>query len=85
MLTAVAATTTRPFQCFDDSADIQVPSKDVRVLSTSTRNVEGCFSDGMDYGINPPVAERFTNSEQALGIAGVANIGSTGGDEFIEI
>jgi len=74
----------RPFQSFDDAADIQVPSKDVRVLTSRTGDAEGSLLDGEDYVLKPAVIERFANSEQAPNITEVANIWGRGGEEFIK-
>jgi len=42
---------------------------------------EGCSSDGINYGINPPMSEKFASSEQVLNVAGVADIRGTSGLE----
>ena len=85
MLTGAAVTMARPFQNFDDGADIQVPPKYVRLLRSRTRDAERSLFDGEGYSdVKPRVIERFTNSEQALNITCVANICSRGGEELVK-
>ena len=47
-------------------------------------DAERSHFDGEGYFGKPRVIERFTNSEQAPNIAGVANIWSRGGEEPIK-
>jgi hypothetical protein len=77
--TAVAVTRPGPFQNFDDGADICVPYVVVRTFGTMYIGVE---YNGVDYGFNPAVSIRFTDSEQGLNIVGIARIQITGGNEF---
>lgn len=77
---AVAVTLPGDFQNFDDAADICVPYVVVRTLVTSDMGAE---YNGVNYGFDPAVSVRFTDSEQGLNIVGIARIRITGGNELI--
>jgi len=78
--TAVAVTRPGAFQNFDDAADICIPNVVVQTLGTSDMGVE---YNGVDYGFDPDVSVRFTDSEQGVNIVSIARIQMTGGNELI--